>query len=74
MIYQSQDQVHVSEAAMIALHDLSAHELSTAYRTRRLSPVEVTRAVLSRIDAWGKRINALRRVQLQGGETIAIFG
>jgi threonine dehydrogenase-like Zn-dependent dehydrogenase len=59
---------------MIALHDLSAHELSTAYRTRRLSPVEVTRAVLSRIDAWEKRINALRRVQLQGGETIAIFG
>jgi aspartyl-tRNA(Asn)/glutamyl-tRNA(Gln) amidotransferase subunit A len=52
MVYQSQDQVHVSEAAMIALHDLSAHELSTAYRTRRLSPVEVTRAVLSRIDAW----------------------
>jgi hypothetical protein len=44
MVYQSQDQVHVSEAAMIALHDLSAHELSTAYRTRRLSPVEVTRA------------------------------
>jgi hypothetical protein len=25
MVYQSQDQVHVSEAAMIALHDLSAH-------------------------------------------------
>ena len=44
---------------MSALHDLSAHELSTAYRTRKLSPVEVTRAALSRIDAWEKRINAM---------------
>ena len=51
---------------MIALHDLSAHELSTAYRTRRLSPVEVTRAVLSRIDAWEKRINAMYLIDAAG--------
>jgi hypothetical protein len=71
MVYQSQDQVHVSEAAMIALHDLSAHELSTAYRTRRLSPVEVTRAVLSRIDAWEKRINAMYVIDAAGALAMA---
>src|SRR5215813_9066805 len=71
MAYQSQDQVHVSEAAMIAPHDLSAHELSTAYRTRRLSPVEVTRAVLSRIDAWEKRINAMYVIGAAGALAIA---
>ncbi|GAP35028.1 amidase [Piscinibacter sakaiensis] len=37
---------------MTALHDLSAVELIDAYRARRLSPVEVTRAVLARIAAW----------------------
>jgi len=71
MAYQSQDQVHVSEAAMIAPHDLSAHELSTAYRTRRLSPVEVTRAVLSRIDAWEKRINAMYVIDAAGALAMA---
>ena len=56
---------------MIALHDLSAHELSTAYRTRRLSPVEVTRAVLSRIDAWEKRINAMYVIDAAGALAMA---
>jgi len=41
---------------MSALHDLSAHELSAAYRSRKLSPLEVTRAALSRIDAWEKKL------------------
>jgi aspartyl-tRNA(Asn)/glutamyl-tRNA(Gln) amidotransferase subunit A len=44
---------------MSALHDLSAHELSAAYRTRKLSPVEVTRAALARIEAWEPSINAM---------------
>jgi aspartyl-tRNA(Asn)/glutamyl-tRNA(Gln) amidotransferase subunit A len=44
---------------MNALHDLSAHELSAAYRTRKLSPVEVTRAALARIEAWEPSINAM---------------
>ena len=44
---------------MAALHDLSADELSTAYRTRQLSPVEVTRAVLDRMEAWEPKINAM---------------
>src|SRR3989440_12096604 len=44
---------------MPALHDLSADALSTAYRTRQLSPVEVTRAVLDRIGAWEPKIHAM---------------
>jgi aspartyl-tRNA(Asn)/glutamyl-tRNA(Gln) amidotransferase subunit A len=56
---------------MSALHDLSAHELSTAYRTRRLSPVEVVRAALSRIDAWENRINAMYLVDAAGALAMA---
>lgn len=37
---------------------LSATELIAAYRARTLSPVEVTRAVLDRIEAWDGEINA----------------
>ncbi|MBV9969698.1 MAG: amidase [Xanthobacteraceae bacterium] len=44
---------------MTALHDLSAEALSKAYRTGELSPVEVTRACLARIDAWEGKINAM---------------
>ncbi len=40
------------------LHNLSAHELLRAYRTRALSPVEVTQAVLTHIDAWEPHIHA----------------
>lgn len=40
------------------LHDLSAHELLRAYRARDLSPVEVTRAVLTHIEAWEPHIHA----------------
>lgn len=41
------------------IHNLSACELSLAYRTRRLSPVEATRAALARLEAWETRINAM---------------
>jgi aspartyl-tRNA(Asn)/glutamyl-tRNA(Gln) amidotransferase subunit A len=44
---------------MTALHDLSAEALSNAYRTRKLSPVEVARAALDRIGAWEAEINAM---------------
>src|SRR5262245_1317730 len=51
---------------MKPLHDLAAHELSAAYRTGKLSPVEVTRAALERIEAWEKRINAMYVVDADG--------
>ncbi|MCO5090689.1 amidase [Bosea sp. (in: a-proteobacteria)] len=44
---------------MTDLADLSASELLAAYRARRLSPVEVTRAVIARIAAWEPHLNAL---------------
>ena len=39
--------------------DLSAAELLAAYAGRSLSPVEVTEAVIGRIEAWEPRLNAL---------------
>jgi aspartyl-tRNA(Asn)/glutamyl-tRNA(Gln) amidotransferase subunit A len=39
--------------------DLSAAELLAAYARRSLSPVEVTEAVIGRIEAWEPRLNAL---------------
>ncbi len=41
-----------------ALHDLCAVELLAAYRSKALSPVEVTRAVLKHIDAWEPHLHA----------------
>ncbi|HEX4328554.1 MAG TPA: amidase family protein, partial [Burkholderiales bacterium] len=40
------------------LYHLSAVELSAGYAAKRLSPVEVTQAVLARIDAVNPRVNA----------------
>jgi len=51
---------------MTQLHDASAHELSRAYRTRKLSPVEATRAVLARIERWERTINAMYIVDADG--------
>ena len=44
---------------MATLYDLTADELSSAYRTRQVSPVEVTRAVLDRIEAWEPKLHAM---------------
>jgi aspartyl-tRNA(Asn)/glutamyl-tRNA(Gln) amidotransferase subunit A len=52
--------------AVTALHDLSARDLSAAYRTKRLSPVEVVRAALERIAAWDNKINAMYVVDEAG--------
>ena len=40
------------------LHDLGATELLAAYRSKSLSPVEVTRAVLAHINEWEPRLHA----------------
>jgi len=44
---------------MPALHELTAAELSASFEGGELSPVEVARALLERIDAWEPRLNAL---------------
>src|SRR5215831_15994562 len=51
---------------MTAIHDLTAQALSSAYRTRQLSPVEVARAALARIAAWETKINAMYVVDEAG--------
>jgi aspartyl-tRNA(Asn)/glutamyl-tRNA(Gln) amidotransferase subunit A len=43
-------------------HELTARQMADAFRRRELSPVEVTRALLTRVEAWEPRINALYRV------------
>ena len=43
---------------MTARHDLHATELLARYRDGSLSPVEVTRAVLDRIEAWEPHLHA----------------
>jgi aspartyl-tRNA(Asn)/glutamyl-tRNA(Gln) amidotransferase subunit A len=47
---------------MAAIHQLTAHELVSAYSKGELSPLEVTRAALARMDAWEPKINAMYRV------------
>jgi aspartyl-tRNA(Asn)/glutamyl-tRNA(Gln) amidotransferase subunit A len=53
------------------IHDLSAHELSQAYRIGRLSPVEATRAALARMDLWEHKINAMYVIDTNGALTQA---
>ena len=51
---------------MTTIHDLTAHACSSAYATKQLSPVEVTRAALTRIEAWERKINAMYVVDAAG--------
>ena len=48
------------------LYNLTAHQLSNAYRAKELSPVEVTRAVLARIDRWESDLNAMYLIDAEG--------
>jgi aspartyl-tRNA(Asn)/glutamyl-tRNA(Gln) amidotransferase subunit A len=52
-----------SRLAMAAIHESSAAELTAAYSRGELSPLQVVRALLERIEAWEPRINAMYRVQ-----------
>ncbi len=48
---------------MAAIHERSAAELAAAYSRGELSPLQVARALLERIEAREPRINAMYRVQ-----------
>src|SRR5262249_15292392 len=48
--------------AMVGVSNLTAAQLASGYARGELSPVEVTRTLLERIDAWEPRINALYRM------------
>ena len=43
---------------MTALHDLSAQDLSRAFASKALSPVEVTQAVIDHIGRWEPALGA----------------
>ena len=47
---------------MAAIHQRSAAQLAQAYSLGELSPLEVARASLERIESWEPRINAIYRV------------
>ena len=51
---------------MASLHNLTAAELAARYEGGELSPVEVARALLERIDAWEPRLNAMYVVDREG--------
>jgi aspartyl-tRNA(Asn)/glutamyl-tRNA(Gln) amidotransferase subunit A len=54
------------------IYDLSAVELSQAFRTKELSPSEVTRAVLARIEAWEPMLNAMYIIDAEGALVQAV--
>jgi aspartyl-tRNA(Asn)/glutamyl-tRNA(Gln) amidotransferase subunit A len=51
---------------MTAIYERSALELASAYSRGELSPLQVARAALERIEAWEPRINAMYRVHREG--------
>ena len=56
---------------MTAIHDMSAAELLGAYKTKKLSPVDVTDAVIRRIEAWEPRLKALYAPDFEGAAKAA---
>jgi len=56
---------------MTAIHDMSAAEILGAYKTKKLSPVDVTHAVIQRIEAWEPRLKALYAPDFEGARKAA---
>jgi len=56
---------------MPAPHHRTAAELSAAYAAGTVSPIEVTEAILARIDAWEARLNAMYLVDRAGARATA---
>jgi aspartyl-tRNA(Asn)/glutamyl-tRNA(Gln) amidotransferase subunit A len=51
---------------MVDVHQLTAVQLSAAYARGELSPVEVARHALARMECWEPRINAMYRIDRGG--------
>jgi aspartyl-tRNA(Asn)/glutamyl-tRNA(Gln) amidotransferase subunit A len=62
-----------SRRTVPSINELSAAEISSQYEGGTLSPVEVTRALLARIDAWEPRLNAMYLVDREGALTQARY-
>jgi aspartyl-tRNA(Asn)/glutamyl-tRNA(Gln) amidotransferase subunit A len=55
----------------MTLHDMTAVDLLAAYKSKKLSPVEVTDAVIRRIEAWEPKIKALYAPDFEGARKAA---
>ena len=51
---------------MVDVHQLTAAQLSAAYAHGELSPIEVARHALARMESWEPRINAMYRIDADG--------
>jgi len=56
---------------MTTIHDMTAVDLLAAYKSKKLSPVEVADAVIRRIEAWEPRIKALYAPDFDGARKAA---
>ncbi|HEY9532574.1 MAG TPA: amidase [Burkholderiales bacterium] len=56
---------------MVDVHQLTAAQLSAAYGRGELSPVEVARHALARMESWEPRINAMYRIDADGALAFA---
>ena len=57
--------------SMAALRDLDALQVAAQYASGALSPLDVARGCLERIEAWEPRLNAMYRVDRQGALSAA---
>ena len=57
--------------SMPATHELDALQVAAQYAGGKLSPVEVTRDCLARIDVWEPKLNAIYRIDREGAVAAA---
>ncbi len=57
--------------SMAAMHELDALQVAAQYAVGALSPVEVARACLERIEAWEPRLNAMYRIDRENATAAA---
>src|SRR5262249_17754443 len=55
----------------MTIHDMSAAEILGAYKSKKLSPVDVTDAVIKRIEAWQPKLKALYAPDFEGARKAA---
>jgi aspartyl-tRNA(Asn)/glutamyl-tRNA(Gln) amidotransferase subunit A len=56
---------------MTAIHDMTAADLLAAYKSKKLSPVDVTDAIVKRIEAWEPKLKALYAPDFEGSRKAA---
>src|ERR1700758_2324398 len=55
----------------MTLHDMTAVDLLAAYKSKKLSPVDVVDAVIKRIDVWEPKLKALYAPDFEGARKAA---